>query len=335
MAVPDEDGIVTDGIQQRSVKAIAAEGPLIEIALATYNGERYLPEQLDSLFAQSWINIRVLANDDGSSDGTLSILTRYADQHPDKLSVDCNPIPLGACGNFASIMERSAANYLAFCDQDDIWSASKLARCMVAMQQAEAQHGNSHPVLIYTDMRLVAGDGSVLSESHWKRAGVRPERARFRNLLAQNLVTGCTMMANRALIDLALPVPAGDAIMHDYWLSLIASAFGTLIPIPELTVDYRQHGSNVVGVGGGLSWVQRLRRFRSDSVLETWLDAAATQASAFLKRFGAVLREEDRSALTAMTVLPRQSWLQRNLTLLRHGIRRTGTLNHLQFLVRL
>jgi hypothetical protein len=241
----------------------------------------------------------------------------------------------GPCGNFAALMERSSACYVAFCDQDDIWRPDKLALCMSVMLQAEAQHRESLPVLIYTDLKLASSNGTILSESHWKRAGVRPEGANFRNLLAQNLVTGCTMIANRALIDLALPVPVDEVIMHDYWLALIASALGVLCPIREQTVIYRQHGGNVLGAGGALSWLQRMRRFRNDPELEEWLDAAAIQATSFLDRYGAALTEENRRAMLSLTRMAGGSWLQRNLYLLRHQIRRTGKLNHLQFLLRL
>jgi hypothetical protein len=316
-------------------KASVAEEPLIEILLATYNGERFLAEQLDSLFAQTWINIRILVNDDGSSDGTLNILSRYATRYPGRLQVEHNPQRKGPCGNFAALMLRSTANYIAFCDQDDIWRSDKLALCMAAMLQAEAQSGSFFPVLIYTDLKLASKDGAIQSESHWKRAGVRPEGAHFRNLLSQNLVTGCTTIANRALIDLALPIPVDEVIMHDYWLALIASAFGILHPIREQTVIYRQHGGNVVGARGGLSLAQRLRRLRSDPVLEDWLSAAGIQATAFLGQYSSSLAEGDRRALSAMTRFSEKTWLGRNLDLLRYRIRRTGNLNHLQFLLRL
>jgi glycosyltransferase involved in cell wall biosynthesis len=321
--------------QEACSKIYVTEKPVIEVILATYNGEKFLAEQLDSLFAQTWTNFRLLVNDDGSSDSTLNILNHYAAQHPDRLLWEVNPQTKGPCGNFAALMQRSGAKYIAFCDQDDIWRPDKLALCMEAMLRAEAQRGDSLPVLIYTDLRLASEDGTLQSESHWKRAGVHPEGAHFRNLLAQNLVTGCSMIANRALIDMALPIPVDDVIMHDYWLALIASAFGVLHPIREQTVTYRQHGGNAVGAAGGLSWIKRLRRFQSDLELEKWFRAAATQSAAFLARFGPTLSEENRCALTSMTRFPRSSWLRRNLYLLRYKIRRTGNLNHLQFLLRL
>jgi glycosyltransferase involved in cell wall biosynthesis len=316
-------------------KSVSVDRPLIEILLATYNGQHFLAEQLNSIFAQTWINIRVLVNDDGSADETLKILEDYAARYHDQLSLECNPVTRGPCGNFADLMMRSSAGYVAFSDQDDIWRPDKLALCMGAMLQAEAQHGNSVPILIHTDLKLASKDGTIWSESHWKRAGVRPEEANFRNLLAQNLVTGCTMIANRALIDLALPIPVNDVIMHDYWLALIASAFGVLYPIHEKTVVYRQHGGNIVGAAGELSLMQRLRRLRSDPVLEDWLSAAGTQAIAFMAQYGPKLTESDRRALSAMMWFSRKTWLARNIDLLRCRIRRTGSLNHLQFLLRL
>ncbi|NYF50433.1 glycosyltransferase family 2 protein [Tunturiibacter gelidoferens] len=318
-----------------SLKRGPQNSPRIDVLLATYNGETFLAEQLDSLFVQTWTNFRVLVNDDGSIDDTLNILDRYATEYPGKLLWERNPKRMGPCNNFAALMRRSTADYIAFCDQDDVWRSDKLARCMERLMQVEMQCGSDTPILIYTDMKIASSDGTILSQSHWRRAGVRPEKASFRNLLAQNLVTGCTMIANRALIDLAIPVPVDDVMMHDYWSALIAAAFGVLQPLRDQTVTYRQHRHNVVGAGGGLSWIQRLRRLRSDPELEMWLTAAALQAEAFLKIFGTRLDEADRRALVSMTTLPKESWQRRNINLLRHGIRRTGKLNHLQFLLRL
>jgi glycosyltransferase involved in cell wall biosynthesis len=313
----------------------SSEEVLIEVLLATYNGERFLAEQLDSLFSQTWHNIRVLVRDDCSSDRTLNTLEDYASRYPGRLLVEQNRQRIGPCGNFGALMQCSNAAYISFCDQDDIWRSDKLARSMAAMSRVEAQSGKSTQILIYTDMRIASSDGAILSESHWQRAGVLPEVASFQNLLAQNLVTGCTMVANRALVDLASPIPLGDVIMHDYWLALVASAFGVLKPIREQTVTYRQHSNNVVGAGKKMSWVHRLRRLHRDPELEKWLIAADTQAAAFLERYGHRLPKDVLSALSSMIGFPERSWLGRNLTLLRHGIRRTGNLNHLQFILRL
>jgi hypothetical protein len=309
--------------------------PLIEVLLATYNGEKFLDEQLDSLFAQTWKNIRILVNDDGSSDDTQKILYRYAARYPGYLWIEHNLQQKGPCGNFDALMKRSTAKYVAFCDQDDVWCETKLAHCMDVLKTIEMKYGSSLPVLVYTDLKLSSSDGSIHSQSHWERSRVRPEKACFRNLLAQNLVTGCTMIANRSLIDLALPIPVAEVIMHDYWLALIASAFGILEPIHKKTVTYRQHADNVVGAAGGLSWTERLSRIQHDGELEKWLAAAAAQSAAFLDRFGATLPQKSKLALISMTHLPASSWLHRNLSLLRHKIKRTGTLNHLQFLLRL
>jgi glycosyltransferase involved in cell wall biosynthesis len=312
-----------------------AGSPLIDVVMATYNGDRFLSQQLDSIFSQSWRNIRVLVSDDGSSDGTLQILSQYAKQFPGQLLFEQNQIRLGPIGNFAALMKTSSAAYVAFCDQDDIWRPDKLARCMAPMLHIEAAKGGSTPVLIYTDMKLTSSDGAIQSESHWKKAGVYPQGASFRNLLAQNLVTGCTMMANRALIDLAASMPVSRVVMHDYWLALIASAFGVLHPIQQQTVLYRQHDMNAVGAGGALSTRQRLRRLRKDPALENWLRKAGIQAEAFLEMFGSKLSQTDQSALRAMAGLFGRSWVKRNVDLVRHGVRRTGLLNNLQFLIRL
>ncbi|CAN5398396.1 glycosyltransferase family 2 protein [soil metagenome] len=318
-----------------SLKVAVPKAPSIDIVMATYNGSKYLPEQLDSLLAQSWKNIRILVSDDGSTDNTLEILNEYGIRFPGLFFVEQNPVTLGPIGNFVRLMERTTADYVAFCDQDDIWLTGKLAQCMVSMLHIEIEKGHGVPVLVYTDMKLTSSDGTTQAESHWEKAGIRPRGASFKNLLAQNLVTGCTMLANRALINLAIPMPVKRVMMHDYWLALIASAFGVLHPIHKQTVLYRQHENNAVGAGRTMSIIERLDRLRNDPKLENWLCAAGVQADAFLEAFGNQLTPKDQHALRSIAGLYDKPWIMRNFELARHGVRRTGLLNHLQFVIRL
>jgi hypothetical protein len=185
-------------------------------------------------------------------------------------------------------------------------------------------------------MRLIDGYDRIIDESLWSKARVVPQRASFRNLLAQNLVTGCTAMVNRALLRRALPMPEASCVMmHDYWLSLVAMAFGTCVPIERQMVSYRQHASNVVGVGPKLTPIGRMRRIFSDPDLDMWIRSAAIQAECFDARYGGNLKESDRQALKAMKSLFAKNGWDRARSLMRAGIRRTETLNQLQFLLRI
>src|SRR6266446_3486951 len=186
----------------------------IDVLMATWNGSRFLGEQLDSLFSQTFQNFRLLVRDDGSTDSTLQVVEEYRSRYPDRMFVRTNRGRLGACRTFSLLAEESTAPYVAFCDQDDIWRSDKLAIGLAAMKAIEAQHGVDLPALVFSDMAIVDEDRKLMSPSLWKQAHVNPARASFGAMLVQNLVAGCTSLANRSLLLKAIPVPE-SAGMHD------------------------------------------------------------------------------------------------------------------------
>jgi glycosyltransferase involved in cell wall biosynthesis len=309
---------------------------MVEILLATFNGERYLASQMASLLSQDWNDFFITVSDDGSADGTLQILEDIAALSLKRVRILRNTGHKGVIGNFAFLMEQSTANHIAFCDQDDIWDSGKLSLMMIEMAKIESSCSKDTPVLLYSDMRLIDEDNHLISPSLWTKAGVFPKHANFRNLLAQNLVTGCTALANRALIQYALPIADESRVMmHDYWLALVAMAFGICQPIDKQTVSYRQHPNNVVGAGTNLTPLKRMKRIMRDTDLENWIISAAKQASFFIERFRDNLSNEDIEALEVMQNLPNRSGIGQARMMMRAGIRRTGILNQIQFLLRL
>ncbi|SCZ67372.1 glycosyltransferase family 2 protein [Thiohalomonas denitrificans] len=223
--------------------------PLVEILLATYNGGQYLSEQLDSLFAQTYKNWKLLVHDDGSVDDTLEIVRRYASREPGKITlVDDRYRAGGAKNNFAHLMSLATADYVSFCDQDDIWLPNKLECSIAALTESEARWGKDVPIAVFTDAKVVDAELEPVAPSLWQHQATSPGLAKsFRRLSIRNCVTGCTMMINRAALDNALPIP-DVAVMHDWWIALtILKCQGVLRPIGRSTVLYRQHSSNAVG----------------------------------------------------------------------------------------
>ena len=241
--------------------------PAVAVLLSTYNGEKYLSEQLDSLLQQSWRNFSIVVRDDGSEDGTLAILQHYLSRHANKLhqvpaaaestTAGCNN--LGASAAFGMLMQYVLANksrlglssaYMMLCDQDDVWIADKIERQMQLMLHKEAatgtRNGANKPLLIHSDLRVVDADRQLIADSLVRFQGLEMQRKRFCDLIISNLVTGCTALLNEALATRALPI-ASQAIMHDWWLAMVAAAFGELVFIDEPLVDYRQHGHNTSG----------------------------------------------------------------------------------------
>ena len=221
-----------------------------EVLLACYNGEKYLPPLLASLSAQGEKDFRVLMQDDGSRDGTLALLKSQAEAD-DRflLTADASPARLrGAIGNFWSLLGQSRGDYTALCDQDDVWHADRLQAGLAAMGEAEARWGRETPLLVHGDARVVDASGRVLHESFFAHQGWDFRAVELPRLLVQNNVTGCTVLMNRPLRELALR--CGDPAkmyMHDWFLALTAAAFGHVVCLPRPLVDYRQHGNNEMG----------------------------------------------------------------------------------------
>lgn len=219
---------------------------VVEVLLATYNGAGYLAAQLDSILAQTGVELRVLARDDGSRDGTAQILADYAARHPGRLRILPALERLGACGSFLALLAASSAGYVAFADQDDIWLPEKLSVLLRDVQAVEARRGADWPVLAHCDLEVVDSELRQIAPSYWRHAGLDPSRNRLPQLMFQNTATGCAMLCNRALVKLALPGVPGIPI-HDHWLALHAAVFGEIVIEPRALVRYRQHAHNVVG----------------------------------------------------------------------------------------
>lgn len=300
--------------------------PLIIVLLPVYNGERFLDEQIGSILGQSHKNLQLVFRDDGSTDTSPAILQKYASVHPDQVLVlQDDRGNLGALGSFSVLMQwalkqpvSDSGVYVALADQDDTWHPDKLQQCLQAMTEAEGELPEM-PLLVHSDLKVVDATGGEMSASLMQYQGLDPGKTKFGAQLISNTVTGCTSLANLALLEKALPVPA-DAVMHDWWLSLVASAFGRLIFLPAALVEYRQHGRNTLGArehkSPSLSWrtVGKLFQFKPTKQAQMLFEQAAAQAAAFESAFGDQLAASDRRAIRDVMLLPQLGlWQQRIL----------------------
>lgn len=234
--------------------------PLVSVAMTTYNGEAYLLEQLDSIVNQDYKNIELIVCDDGSTDSTMSMLESYRDSHPD-LRMELYPAAqnLGYVKNFEKAISFCRGKYIAFCDQDDIWYSSKISK------QLDVLLANAD-LAVFTDADLIDAKGKLFRQGLWDVviAGPPPKIIDHRAFYLSNCVTGCTLMIDRALLDSALPFIEG--VPHDWWLAYHAAYLDRLSWFGEKLLGYRQHGTNVYGVGG------KLRRERMDFFIRHKLD---------------------------------------------------------------
>lgn len=233
---------------------------MIDILLATYNGERYLPELLSSLEQQTYTDWKLIVIDDCSKDKTTDILRSFqkASKHSVEISVNSNSV---GCGkeNFFALARKSTGDYIAFCDQDDVWLPNKLETCMQAMRNAEKE-STSLPILVYSDLKVVDNDLNLISPSFFSYSNYR-KNPQLQHLICQNQITGCTILANKALNQLCIQAKKYNQIlMHDSWYGITAMTFGKVIYINKSLILYRQHGNNSVGAINANSIQYKLHR---------------------------------------------------------------------------
>lgn len=224
------------------------DNPKVDILLAAYNGGEYLEAQINSLLSQTYSNWSLILRDDASSDNTTSIIRRYARELPEKIMlIEDSDGRLGYAQNFARLMNYSENGYMMFCDQDDIWLDNKIELTLRRMLELEAATGKDMPLLIATDLYVTDGSLNLLSNSFWKYARLNPNHAFLNRLLVQNVLVGCTIMINKTLRDLVLPLPVAE-ITHDGYIGLVTSVFGKIECIRTPTVLYRRHDRNVTNI---------------------------------------------------------------------------------------
>lgn len=237
--------------------------PAVDIVVATRNGEKYVSSQLKSLIGQTYKNIRIIIHDDGSTDNTVEIIKRFARENNEKVTYINDGRTFGSAqGNFFHLMRETSADYVAFCDQDDVWTDNHVEVLLQAVVTAEAVHGDKRPIGSFGDLTVVDRDLNIIVSSFWRAFRINKEMANdMRSIAVRNVCTGCCMLINRAAIEIVLGLDLKYAVMHDHFISLsiLKSGNGVMIPVDESLVLYRQHGVNTVGASLP-SWKTKFRK---------------------------------------------------------------------------
>ncbi len=297
----------------------------VDILLATYNGSLYVDQLLESISNQTYTNWRLIVRDDGSCDDTVSKIERFSKKNKDKVLVINKGGNLGAAQNFSELMAKSTAEFAFFADQDDVWHPDKILKTINFALSIE--NIDKSPVLVHTDLAVVDEHLKTISGSFWSYQGLRPEQGGvFKDIMIQNVVTGCTMMANKKLLDLAIPIPA-NARMHDWWLALVACAMGEVYFMPAQTILYRQHSRNDVGARR-YSFSAAIGKLNNISGIRNSISLTQAQARSFHDRYLGLLSEENAYILAGFLEMEHDSFLKRRLKsaklrLRKHGFLRT------------
>ena len=215
----------------------------IDILMATYNGEKYLKEQIDSILNQTHKDFRLLISDDCSQDATRQILQEYVEKD-NRVVVFLQTKNLGVVLNFEYLMKKVENEYFMFSDQDDIWQKDKIEKSLDQMLKTNSD-------LVYSDLKVVNQELDVLHKSYWKLKGFEKKVKKyndFKSLYLNNFVTGCTMLVKSKWMEKILPLPhKSNYILHDYWTALVVSKFGKMTYLAQPLVKYRQHFDNNIG----------------------------------------------------------------------------------------
>lgn len=296
----------------------------VVILLATHNGEKYLNTMIDSILSQKFTTWRLVLSDDGSEDGTMEILESYAAKYPEKITLYRSGQRFGSAKyHFLHLLERfQNVDYLMFADQDDRWHADKISKTLKRMKQLEKE--KTTPVMIHTDLCVVDEKLQCKNSSFMGYSNLDGNRLQLNTLLIQNVVTGCTMMINRALAKkVAGRGLREEILMHDWWIALIAASCGVGDFLEEATVDYRQHSDNAVGAKDSHSIKYILNRSVSGenyiAIRNTFL-----QARALFEEFGEEMSQENAAMVADYARLAEANFLKRRMLYLKYGIFKKG-----------
>lgn len=308
---------------------------MIDILLATYNGEKYVEELLASIRNQTYTKWRLLIQDDCSVDRTRKILEKFRDKciaegmETGKIEIINNEHRYGSAkANFINMLSYAHGDYIMFCDQDDIWHKDKIENTLKYMKRLEKKYPKSIPLLVHTDLKVVDQQMNTLSESFfsymnlWKNTDIN-------RLLIQNNITGCTVMMNKVLHSYLRNVDdASYILMHDHFAGLIAGVFGKIGFLDQATISYRQHDHNSVGAADARSVNYLVGRFRQGKrEFRHALKGSVTQVQYFLHLYDKELQSfpEQRSLLKAYGELltmskAKRCWFYMNKHVLKYGI---------------
>ncbi len=265
---------------------------LVDILMATYNGEKYIEAQITSLLKQNYKNWHLWIQDDGSKDRTVEIIQDFSSQNPNRITlVKENPHPKGAAGNFYSLLPFTKGEYVFFCDQDDVWHPNKITDTLAVFHQEE----NSHlPLLVHTDLQVVDESLKEMAPSFMAYQNLHQKAASLGQILCQNNITGCTMAVNRALIKILWQgeVPSQGMLMHDWWLGIGAAAYGKICYLPKATMYYRQHGGNEVGAKKSELFKSITKAFSHKNETKKKVENTYLQAQSFYQAYQNTLPKE-------------------------------------------
>ncbi|HGI4822608.1 TPA: glycosyltransferase family 2 protein [Streptococcus agalactiae] len=287
----------------------------VNILMATYNGEKFLAQQIESIQKQTFKEWNLLIRDDGSSDKTCDIIRNFTAKDSRIRFINENEHHnLGVIKSFFTLVNYEVADFYFFSDQDDVWLPEKLSVSLEA-----AKHKASDvPLLVYTDLKVVnqelniLQDSMIRAQSHHANTTLLPE-------LTENTVTGGTMMINHALAEKWFT--PNDILMHDWFLALLAASLGEIIYLDLPTQLYRQHDNNVLGARTMDKRFKILREGPKSIFTRYWklIHDSQKQASLIVDKYGDIMTANVLELIKCFIKIDKQPFMTRLRWLWKYG----------------
>jgi glycosyltransferase involved in cell wall biosynthesis len=286
---------------------------MVTVLLATYNGEAYIRQQLDSILNQTHKELAIVISDDLSSDKTPAILKEYEDKYPDRVKCLMNEKASGSPqNNFFRLLCEVQDEYVMLCDQDDIWLPDKVEITLKEMRRLERRWGEAVPLLVHGDLSVTDQEGNVRHKSMVQYQKIAVTDNRFSHYLVENNITGNTVMLNQGFDPFLTYIPE-ICMMHDWWLGLLASCFGKISYIDRPLLLYRQHESNQVGSKSGIR--QYAERLTHKEQVRKQYRKMFQQAELFLGRYGNDMTGEQKETLEQFIKLQKMNRIRKIRTI--------------------
>ena len=300
----------------------------LAILMATYNGEKYLREQIDSILNQTYQDFDLYIRDDNSTDNTINIIKEYLKKYPQKIFfVQDGRTAKGACNNFMFLLEHvhniNKYEMFMFSDQDDFWINDKVE---LTINKYNELMDKDQPILIHTDLFVVDSNLKLINKSFIQYSDLNANYNKFNNYLIQNNVTGCTTFVNKSLVEL-VDFNIKNICMHDWYFALIASAFGHVIFIDKQTIKYRQHINNVLGAKKIKGIKGIYYKLLKNNTIKKDLNNVFEQAESFRKNYYNLLKDENKNTIDQFCKIKKVSKIEKLIIIsknkfYKHGFKR-------------
>lgn len=301
-----------------------SEEKKVAILMSTYNGEKYISDQINSIINQTYQSWHLFIRDDGSTDNTRKIITKFC-RRDDRITLFYDRVNLRPARSFLTLITKIDADFYFFSDQDDYWLKDK----MQIMLDKIIKRDNTQPQLVYCNLKCVDEN-------------LKPKKYGFDNLIGKisginrfigNDMPGCVMLFNKATRDLTkkYTVDFTNIVMHDWWIAIIAQTFGNITFINKRLIYYRQHGNNTLGAGKAGSTFKKMFQKGLIKKQENLVKQSFLQDMCFRKSFYSILPDNVVYLLDQMSKCSNCFFIYRIFFLKKYNFKQISTIRTLAY----